>query len=209
MTRGDMITYVLDRTSIAADADIANRTAIIRAQLAEVHAQTVIELGLNQRRGDLATIASDATIDLPPDWARTRSIRLGDQTLTEISWRELADRQAVTSPSFAPRVYTMDGPTRIQVWPRPTATVFEAGTIWYDAYPAPMTLDADEPDAIPVGFHRLLPERVIEQVWMSEEEPGLAQVARAFADNLEARLRTHVNRRSGQRPAQIPVPGNL
>jgi hypothetical protein len=202
MTRDEMVSYICDRLVISAN-DTA-RIALIVDQLDLAHRRVVAEEGLIQKVGTLNTVAGTATITLPTDWHRIRAIAEGTTVLNEVSFQELA---GLDMPDDANHVYVILGATQIMLHPTPTESVTGALTIYYDAYPTAMSTGSSTPEGIPEAYHEIVPEMALARVAIAEEEPVLAQAAQQFVMELRLGLRTLTHRRSGQRPAQIPVPG--
>jgi hypothetical protein len=203
MTRDQMVDYVCDRLVIS-EEDTA-RITLITQMLNDTHRRVVAELRLLQNTGSLNTVAGTPTVALPSDLARIRAMTRNTVLMQEISWNEVAG--LTLNPNDNGQFYAMRGNSSIYLHPVPETSETGAITVWYDAYPAAMSLGSSEPEAIHPAYHSIIPELVIAKVALAEEEPALAQAAQAMAFEMREQLRLMANDRGGQRPAQMPVVG--
>ena len=100
--------------------------------------------------------------------------------------------------------YTVWGEGNLGLWPGPTTS--DSIALTYDFRPAPLTLDSDEPDAIPVEFHYVIEDGAIAR--SARYKPALMQLATASNARYQqglAELRRHVNKRYGAMPRQAVV----
>ena len=203
MTYAELRTYVLDRLSI--DSSDSAKVTQINSLLNTEYRRIVGEERLNVTKASLALVANSPLVDLPNDWVETLSIKRGDTVLIPASFEKFSELEAQgTSSGYgSPTFYFQESPDRLRVFPTPTAFDLDLIDIYYVARPAAMSSDSDTPECIPVEYHDMLGELVINRIAMSEEAFDLAQSAKQIADELRGRMLGQMKRRQGPSTRRI------
>lgn len=200
MTRGQITGAVLARLGISA-AEVAD-LAQAEIQLDQEYLRLVSEEHLNTAAADLILSVGEPLADLPPDLVGIDTISIGRRRLARLNRQRLLDLEAggysEAEADQGPRYYAFWSPGRIRVWPAPAADSQSGTRVVYDARPAVLADDLDEPEAVPTEYHDLLIDLVVYELARTREEAyDLAQAALAAALDKRARLSRHVAQRAG------------
>jgi hypothetical protein len=206
-TRGELTTMVLQRLGVS-----SARTGFVtqvQNHMNRIYVREVVDLGLNMAESELVFTADDATVNLPADWRRTETLRLGARTFIETTDSVLQELDAAGALSgyaaasdTSPARVAYFPPRRIRMTPPPTADSI-GGTLIYHAAPALMSTDDDEPDAIPEEFQDLIAELVIHRMAMNQEDPTMAQDAYAAAGLAKQMLQDQIARGMGSSSGRV------
>lgn len=113
-------------------------------------------------------------------------------------------RAAQSVSSGTASAYAFWGEDTLALWPTPTT--IDTLTLTYDFRPDLMTLDDDEPDALPAEYHYVVEDGAISR--SARYKPALAQLAAAAEARYQAGLADLVryrNRRGGAMPVKVTV----
>lgn len=199
-TRDELVTYVFSRLGVSSSRD--SFQALVEGHLERHYHRAVRNFMLNMDDADLALVQDDPYVDLPDDFMRARTVRVGTRTLRQITQESLADRAAAREEASAstatPGVYVFMAPNRLYIDPVPTETDNAGGKLFYVARPAAWTSGDDTPDCLPTEYHDLLAEETIYRMAQDQEEFSThAAAAAATAARLRAELSLEIKLRDG------------
>ena len=193
MTLAALRTLVLSRLSISAGE--ATVVSLIDSLLNEEYRRLVVEEKLALEQVDLVYTADDPLVDLPNDISQVVHVTAAGNILRPVT-REDIDSYASQPVNTEVGVYAFEPPNRIRLPWAPEESSLTGAVLTYIPTP-PELEDDDEPDLIPVGYHRILAEYVTAQLAANEEEAFLVQTAEGNAARLLQGLRGLLGRRAG------------
>ena len=184
----------------------------LRQHLNTEYRRIVSEEALYVARAELPLTEDDPLVDLPDDWTRILVARWSTYVLQPRTRADyINEERKYTSsdePTYGPRIYTIEPPNRIRIYPKPTADDDDGLIVDYVVRPDEMVNSTDTPSVIPVEYHDLLGELTIHRIALGEEERGLAADAKDMADEIRSRLSSHLkNIRGGDIVPQMQVWG--
>jgi hypothetical protein len=162
---------------------------------------------LTSGQSDYSVATDFAISDLvaPRSLTYTASGNVGAVSLFPVSLDTIFSyREAVAASSGTGQVYAFWGKDTIALWPTPSAA--DTLVITYDYRPDLMSLDDDEPDAVPVEYHYVIEDGAIAR--SARFRPGLKDLASEANARYQAgvgELLRHRNRRQGAMPRQVTV----
>lgn len=206
MTRGELVTYVLERLGVS-----SSRTSFVtqvRSHLYREYRRYVRVLELQKDVANLSLVAADPFVDLPDDFLKILRLRIGTRTLSALTWDDLVvSRAAMDGVELAGAVpwrYVFMDPDRIYLDPAPTESDVDGVELFYVPAPAAWTIDDDVPTLIPEEYQHILGEATIGFFAQNQEEFAThAAMARAEEARLRAELETELVDRAGEQPGRI------
>lgn len=205
-TRGELTSYVLERLGVS-----SNRTTFseqVKGQLFREYVRAVREFELKKDVALLALSADDPFVDVPDDFLKALTLRIGTVVLRETTDRELAQAQASRTGALAADsgldTFTFMDPDRFYLDPAPTADADQGATLFYVVRPPAWDDDSDSPDWLPEDYHDYLAELVVSRLALNQEEFATHSVAaQANADRLRASLLDEMDLRRGRRSQHV------
>ncbi len=171
-TRGELTSYVLERLGVSSGrTDFVTQ---VKAQLYREYVALSRELELSRDVSNLVFVADDHFVDLPDDWLKTRTLRVGTTILREVTMEVLSTslgaQALVVGDVGRISTYVFMPPSRIYLDWAPEANDAAGAELFYVVKPALWTTDSDTPDFLPEEYQDLLAESVIYRMGMNQEE---------------------------------------
>lgn len=202
MTRDELTSFVLGRLGVSSDRDAF--VAIVEPALEREYHRVIRRFMLSHDEADLALTAGDHYVDLPDDFMRVRTLRIGANTLREVSMDDLSraagarDLSGSENNASGPRTFVFMGDDRIYVDPAPAEDDDTGCKLFYVNRPTAWSSGDDTPSLLPSEYHDLIGERVIWRMAMNQEEFAThAAAALANAVGIEEELLYELTVRNG------------